>query len=196
MSKLKHKFNNDLLIWDEDVEYIKKKYPALLHILGFEDLKKVFLEYNEPANAAKRRSRFWGYVTIVLAVGALLGASAYPMYEDTSAAERLGLLAAICGVASLPIGYWGLMFGKAKREWLYRRLMTERLRQFHFQTIVFRLPELLASLDDQEAAHRYESKRSIWFSSFLAEHGGKLDSSISSNMPIRCCESKETTNEG
>ena len=68
------------------------------------------------------------------------------------------------------------MFGKAKREWLYQRLMTERLRQFHFQTIVFRLPELLASLDDQETAHRYESKRSIWFSSFLAEHGGKLGS--------------------
>ena len=148
MSKLKHKFNDDLLIWDEDVEYIKKKYPTLLHILDFDDLKKVFLEYDEPANAAKRRSRVWGYVTIVLAVGALLGASAYPMYEDASAAETFGLLAAICGVASVPIGYWGLMFGKAKREWLYRRLMTERLRQFHFQTIVFRLPELLASLDD------------------------------------------------
>jgi hypothetical protein len=49
-----------------------------------------------------------------------------------------GLIAAFLGVVSILIGFGGVLYSGAKRRWLHNRVMTERLRQFHFQAFVCR----------------------------------------------------------
>ncbi len=171
-----HKFNDDLLInGEDDIEYINKKYPEIAHVLIFEDLQDKFRDYDQLANQAKSKSRIIGYLVVGMAVFALLVASAYPVGHEQAFAKELALIAALCGVVSVPIGYWGLLFGRSKRAWLYRRLMTERLRQFHFQTLVFRANGIVESLKDSGREDQYLEKRSHWFQSFLREYEGKLD---------------------
>jgi hypothetical protein len=75
----------------------------------------------------------------------------------------LALVAATCGLASVLIGGMGILYAKRKRQWLYQRLTTERLRQFHFQTFVCRIPEILKSLKNDEARADYVRNRSLWF---------------------------------
>jgi hypothetical protein len=58
--------------------------------------------------------------------------------------------------------------------------MTERIRQFHFQTVVFRLPQVFASLKDDGAKSKFLSERDIWFESFKSRFADKLDSAFTS----------------
>jgi len=72
------------------------------------------------------------------------------------------------------------MYGKRKSAWLNARLYTERLRQFHFQTFVWRLPEIAESLRSGEASRdEYCVKRNRWFNTFEDEFKGKSDSQMS-----------------
>src|SRR5262249_25496642 len=118
---------------------------------------------------------------VVLAVLALFGASAEPLYR--TAAEPwpriAGGAAALFGLVSVIIGLWGVLYASRKEEWLRCRLMTERLRQFHFQSFVLRLPEIEASLRaGPEGALAYQRMRSEWFAEFLQAHEGRLDSRL------------------
>jgi hypothetical protein len=56
--------------------------------------------------------------------------------------------------------------------------MGERIRQFHFQTLVFRVPEILASLKDATGKALFLSERNLWFETFKAQFIGKLDSAF------------------
>jgi hypothetical protein len=69
----------------------------------------------------------------------------------------------------------GVLFSRNKRLWLFQRLMTERIRQFHFQTLAFRLSDILASLRDDHARDEYKTKRQGWFEAFKKRMEGKLD---------------------
>jgi hypothetical protein len=60
--------------------------------------------------------------------------------------------------------------------------MTERIRQFHFQTFVLRLPQVLASLQDEAAKTRFVSERALWFDSFKGRFAGKLDSAFAATV--------------
>ena len=75
-----------------------------------------------------------------------------------------------------------MLFASRKREWLYCRLMTERIRQFHFQTLVFRLPQILASLKDEAARSEFFSQRTLWLASFKQRLVGKLDLAFASTI--------------
>jgi hypothetical protein len=79
---------------------------------------------------------------------------------------------------SVLIGLWGVLYAGSKREWLYRRLMTERLRQFHFQTFVCCLPEVAASLNGDSADYR--ERREKWFKAFKGRYVGKLGAEFTS----------------
>lgn len=56
----------------------------------------------------------------------------------------------LAGMASIAMGGMGLLFAGKKREWLYRRFVTERLRQFHFQAFALLLPEIISSQQTAE----------------------------------------------
>jgi hypothetical protein len=53
--------------------------------------------------------------------------------------------------------------------------MTERLRQFHFQTFVFRLPAIVRSLRSPADAKAYQAIRGKWFDALKARYKGQLD---------------------
>lgn len=58
--------------------------------------------------------------------------------------------------------------------------MTEKLRSWHFQTLLCRGKEIEESCNDSNsnAVNEYVEKRKIWFKSFMLSHDGKLDSKL------------------
>jgi hypothetical protein len=52
---------------------------------------------------------------------------------------------AALGLLAVVIGFMGILFGA---KWLLNRLLTERLRQFHFQTFIWRLSDIAESCKD------------------------------------------------
>ncbi|CAN5164696.1 hypothetical protein BH10PSE7_BH10PSE7_10230 [soil metagenome] len=176
------RFNDDLLSNEGDLERARILYPLIVHALDHAALRDLFAAYNEPANRAKRRSRRAGLLAVLLgAVSLLIVAAsqlehAYEAHETTSPRlwYALNWIAAVTGIASFVFGAVGVMYANSKRHWLMQRLMTERLRQFHFQSLICRIPDLLQSLGIRSAAKTYVEARQIWFEQFKARHEGKL----------------------
>jgi hypothetical protein len=180
-----HSFNDDLLANAGDLERARLHYPRIVHVLDHPELRAVFKSYDDPANAAKRRSRRTGLLAILcVALSLILLATELALPQapegrpDNLADLRHGLAiaSAALAVVGAGIGTFGLLFAAAKTEWLHRRLMTERLRQFHFQTLICRLPEIAASLNDEAAATQYVDQRKVWFSQFRGHYERRLRS--------------------
>jgi hypothetical protein len=148
-----------------------------MHVLDHPELRQLFAVYDKPANRAKRHARTAGLWAIGLVWVALAMASLEHLLAHTWA-KPLAVISAVCGLAGVVIGGTGVLFAARKREWLHRRLMTERIRQFHFQTFVFRAPEILHSLDGKEARAAFLLKRKAWFEEFHAYFHGKLDEQL------------------
>jgi len=170
-----HTFNDDLLANSGDREFVASRYPGFVHILDHPELQQLLARYDVPANAAKHRSRRAGLLAIILGTFALLSASAESFsHQPDGSSTVLAMVSAIAGILSVVIGLWGVLYARSKRQWLCQRLMTERLRQFHFQTFVSRLPEIVASLGSPGAAKAYEEARGRWFDAFKARYEGHL----------------------
>jgi hypothetical protein len=81
-------------------------------------------------------------------------------------------------VVSIAVGLGGALYAGAKRRWLLNRVMTERLREFHFQAFVCRWREIAASLAGPEAARAYAETREIGLHRLMAPYPGQLDSEL------------------
>jgi len=181
-----HEFNDDLLLAEPDRKLAARLYPTILHVLDHPELRQLFSEYDEPANRSKRKGRTAGFWVIAFGFSALaIAALEYPFthatgdhFSDSTIAIvrlTLGALSAVCGIASVLIGSVGVLYARRKRDWLHLRLVGESIRQFHFQTLVFRLPEILASLKDDNAKSAFVLDRKLWFETFKSRFEGKLD---------------------
>jgi hypothetical protein len=177
-----HKFNDDLLLAREDRELAARKYPAIEHVLDHPELRDLFVAKDQPANRAKRRARKAGLWAIGLVWFALVIASSEHFLAGTELATPLAVISAACGLIGVIIGGTGILFAAKKQEWLYGRLLTERIRQFHFQTFVFRWPEILRSLSGEEARIAFQVQRKLWFDEFHARFHGKLDAQFTSTV--------------
>ena len=135
--KKKHRYNHDLLVGEADREYAKIQYPLVFRFLWNQARVARFREYNRPANRTKQRSRASGLLAICLATAGLLGASAASLLHGETAglARAVSLGSAVCGLASVAIGAFGVLLARSKRSWLSNRLISERIRQLHFQDI-------------------------------------------------------------
>jgi hypothetical protein len=167
-----HIFNTDLLVNADDREAARRAFPRLTHVLDHPELRRELSRFDRPANAAKRRGRVAGLLAIGLGMTALLIAAGQP------SEPVWGFVAAICGLGSIAIGLFGALYAGAKRRWLLNRVMTERLRQFHFQTLVCRWPEIAVSLAGADAAAAFKAERERWFSRFMMPFPGQLDSEL------------------
>ncbi len=174
-------FNDDLLANSGDLKRAGETYTTILHVLNHPELREYFTKYDDPANSAKRRSMVLGIVAIVLGVLAILSVSVemIPVSHGSDVGEQswhfaVALVASVLGIASVLFGAIGILSGRTKEKWLHRRLMTERLRQFHFQTFIFRLPEIAASLQSEKAKAVYETTRQKWFDAFRKDFEGRL----------------------
>jgi hypothetical protein len=171
-----HKFNDDLLLAREDRELAARKYPAILHVLDHPEMRHLFAHHDKPANHAKVRARTAGLWAIVLVwIALVIASSEYLLTHSPWAARIFAVVSAVCGLIGVIIGGTGILFAGKKEAWLQGRLMTERIRQFHFQTFVFRLPEILRSLRGEEAKAAFFSERELWFAEFKARFHHKLD---------------------
>ncbi len=174
-----HRFNSDLLTNSGDIELAAHSYQTLTHVLDHPELRALFTYYDVRANTAKQRSRRAGLLAIFLGTFALLSASAEAFsHSPNESSMLLGMAAALAGILSVAIGLWGVLHTKSKRQWLCDRLMTERLRQFHFQTFVFRLPEIVASLGTSEGAKAYNDARCRLFDEFKTKYQGHLEAEL------------------
>jgi hypothetical protein len=176
-----HKFNDDLLLQEEDRKLASIKYPTIFHVLDHPELRQLFSKYDTPANRAKRIGLIAGLLAIGFGFGAL-GIAALELIFVHPAGVALAVISGLCGVLSFLIGSVGVLFAGRKRNWLRCRLMGEQIRQFHFQMMVFRLPEILASLKDDAGRASFLSERNVWFESFKAHLIGKLDSTLAAML--------------
>jgi hypothetical protein len=172
----KQKFNDDLLMGKGDYEVASHRYPTLLHVLDHPELRSYFETFDAPANRAKRSSRTAGFFAIVLACIALMFAGAEHLDKEHTGMlpTVLVIVSALAGILSVVIGSMGVLFAGKKREWLHLRFMTERIRQFHFQVFVSRLPQIFASLKDDQAKAAFKAERNSWFEAFKTRFDGKL----------------------
>jgi hypothetical protein len=172
MSDNGHQFNTDLLVNQGDLESCGRAFPRITHVLHHPALQQAFQRFDRPANAAKRKGRIAGLLAIALGIIALAIAAASPN-------ERVwGIVAAICGVVSIAVGFGGALYAGTKRRWLLNRVMTERLRQFHFQALVCRWGEIAASFAGPDAMRAYAEQREIWLKRFIAPFPGQLDAEL------------------
>jgi hypothetical protein len=175
-----HVFNDDLLMNRGDVEFVRRRFPSIFHILDNPLLRAEFVKYEAVANEAKVHVRVRGFIAVAASTLALLALVTRPIWPQSSWAhllagiiEGVGMLAAIIAVS-------GLWSGKWKHRWLTSRLMTERLRQWHFQLIVRRGGEIETSCKNESTIKEFSKKRDTWLHQFLLECQRHLDTQFES----------------
>lgn len=173
-------FNTDLLRDEADREEARREFPDIFFALDNPLLRETFAPYDERALAAKTRSRRWGVFAVLLATLALLIAGGEILFHGLPKFQ-IRLIAAIGGVAgivSVLIGVFGIMFRARKMRWLADRLATERMRQFHFQSIVFGAKDILAGAKDAAAAAAFVRARDENFSAFRRDYIDHVDEKL------------------
>jgi hypothetical protein len=123
-----------------------------------------------------------GFWAVTVALIALAGAASEPLWGHFPAPwpRVIVIASAALGLLSFLVSAAGLMYGKRKSAWLHARLYTERLRQFHFQSFLWRLPEIAESLRAGESSQaEYRARRDLWFDTFERELKGKSDAQMS-----------------
>jgi hypothetical protein len=173
-------FNDDLLMNANDLSFAASQFPEIIHALDYPRLRDKFGEYEKIANSARDRVRLLGTVTVLFATLALLALVTDPLWSHNRWTPRVGLIFEVGGLLAALIAANGMWLGPWKRRWLESRLMTERLRQWHFQLFVRRGQQLETSCTDQFAVAAFLAKRELWFDEFLKSHEGKLISQLES----------------
>jgi hypothetical protein len=173
-----HKFNDDLLLHEEDRKLASIRFPTIFHVLDHPQLRQLFSKYDTSANRAKRIGLIAGFWAIAFGFGALAVAALELSFTHPDHSIALAVISGLCGVSSFLIGSVGVLFAGRKRNWLRCRLMGERIRQFHFQMLAFHIPEILSSLKDDTSKALFLSERNLWFETFKAQLIGKLDSTF------------------
>jgi hypothetical protein len=187
---LDHKYNDDLLANSDDQTAVKTLFPGVFHVLDHPELRAEFAKYNNLSSRAKRYVHRLGMVAVALAALALLSSAATPILKavegipnlSPSAAkvfQSLQAVSVVLEVAGL-VALGGLWISDWKKQWLEARLMTEKLRAWHFQTLIHRGKEIEESCTpgDPNAVAKYQEERAKWFTLFLHQHRGKLDSQL------------------
>jgi hypothetical protein len=173
-------FNDDLLLSDVDRKEVARSFPTCMHVLDFPELRQVFDGYDLSANRWKKNLRRAGLATIALGVIALLGASTEPLYGKLPSvfSNAIVVISALAGLLSIVISTFGVLHSASKNRWLEARLMTERLRQFQFQTLVFRIPTILRCAAAPKFDAQFGHARERWFSTFKIEHVDHLPAKL------------------
>jgi hypothetical protein len=154
-------FNNDIFLTEADRETSQRAFPNVYFALDNPALREIFQVHDKRANQSKSRARSWGVVAVALATLALMIAASSTLYADFPHEWKraISILGAFCGIASVAIGYFGVMFRGRKLLWLTDRLATERLRQFHFQHFAAHGGAILRGVGDPEAMKAYIARR-------------------------------------
>jgi len=177
-----HRYNDDLLLASEARDRAQQEHGEVFHVLDHYDLREAFRIENDEANRAKRHSHVAGFWAVASGLIALAGAASEPLWGRLAMPwpAVIVVASASLGLLSFFVSAFWLIYGKRKFVWLHGRLYTERLRQFHFQSFVWRFADIVESLRDGENSRcEYRGKRELWFNNFEQEMKGKGDAQMS-----------------
>ena len=175
-----HLFNGDLLMGDSDLNFARSQFPEIIHLLDNERLRAVFEQYEAEANSARDHVRRLGLGAVFFATLALLTVATQPAWPHTPTARWIAVLLESGGMFAALVASGGLWLGPWKQRWLESRLMTERLRQWHFQLWLRRGREIDASVASRKAVAEFQNRRARWLDEFLKSHQGQLDAKLQS----------------
>lgn len=166
-----HRYNDDLLLAEPARERARREHSTVFHLLDYDKLRNAFRPKNNSSNCAKRQSHVAGFWAVIAALAALTSAASEPLWAHSAQPwpSAIAIASALMGLLSFSVGARGLLYGSRKAAWLHTRLYTERVRQFHFQTFVWRLQEIAESLRSERSQSEYRMKRDQWFSAFNNE---------------------------
>jgi len=175
-----HRYNDDLLMDDAKRQQAALDFPRVIHVLDDSELRRAFLDVDAWTRIEKREAQAAGFWGVVFALVALLGAASEPLWKGVTAPwpAAIAVVSAGCGLLAFLIATVGLIYGTRKAEWLHRRLFTERLRQMHFQNLIFKLPDIATSMRSQAARKAYRVARNGWIQNFQNEYWNKADSKL------------------
>lgn len=170
-------FNNDIFLSEADRETAKRAFPNIFFALDNPALREIFEGHDVRANQSKSRSRRWGVAAVSLATLALMIAASSTLYADFSEELKraISVVGAFCGIASVAIGYFGMMFRGRKLRWLTDRLATERMRQFHFQHFAAHGGAIVKGAGDPETRKKYLALRDRDFERFKVDFLARLE---------------------
>lgn len=168
------RFNDELLLSEADRNLAITSFPNVYFALDHPELREEFERIDNLANRSKRVSRRVGCAALVFATLSLLTFPAAALLKDTLAdgviSDRAmltsGILGAAFGILALIFGNLGLGFGRVKRNWLQKRLMTERLRQWHAQHLIAHAVEIADVADSPEERSAWLANRALSFARF------------------------------
>jgi len=175
-----HVFNDDLLMNNADLAFARSQFPQIVHVLDCARLREKFAEYDGVANEARDWVRRLGLATVISATLALVVVATKPIWRDGSWTRWFALPIELGGLLAALVAAGGLWLGPWRRRWLESRLMTERLRQWHFQLLVRRGKEIEASCHGSRALAAFENQRELWLADFLKAYEGRLDTHLES----------------
>lgn len=168
------RFNDELLLSEEDRALAEKSFPNVFFALDHPDLREEFQRIDKSAVSAKNRSRRIGCAALVFATLSLLTFPSEPLIKGiwSSSLEHaimfqyMAIAGACFGILALIFGNIGLGFGRVKRHWLMKRLITERLRQWHAQYLVAHSAEIAAVAQDPDQRDTWLERRALSFQRF------------------------------
>lgn len=175
--RMAYAFNNDIFLTEADRKTAQRAFPNIFYALDNPALREIFAVHDERANRSKSRSRRWGVAAVTLATAALMIAASATLYEGLSQdwKRAISVVGAFCGIASVMIGYFGVMFRGRKLRWLTDRLATERLRQFHFQHFAAHGGAILKGARDETARDAYIALRNRDFERLKVDFLARID---------------------
>ncbi len=181
------RFNDELLLAQEDRDLAARSFPDVFFALDHPALRADFVRLDREARRAKARSRAFGLAAIGLALASLLTFPLEPVVRiflgdaapDPGVLRALAFAGAASGVLAIVFGNLGLGFGASKRDWLYRRLSCERLRQWHAQYQLATATDIAAASGDPERRKAYEQERAIAYERFRRSFLGQVSSEFS-----------------
>jgi hypothetical protein len=171
-----HIFNDDLLINEKkdrgmtDLEWAREQFPEIIHLLDYPRLREKFKVYEDEANYCRDWVRRLGFGAVISATIALLAVATEPVWPQAAWTPWVALIAELGGIAGLLIAagwIWPL-----KTRWLKARLMTERIRQWHFQLMVRRATAVETSFQPGGQSD-FARQRDVWFNDFLKTYEDK-----------------------
>jgi hypothetical protein len=174
-------FNDDLLMNPGDARHAKDQFAEIYHLLDHEELRHVFTGFESQANKARFWVRILGLVAVLCTTVALLSAATESLWRDYPFGDVLAIVFEFCGLGAALVAGGSLWLGPWRQNWLEARFMTERIRQWHFQSLIRRGSEIEASLASTPTAiHEFRAQRKKWFDAFIHEHEGHVNSKMDS----------------
>jgi hypothetical protein len=166
--------NDDLLLTEQARCIVAEASPRAFRVLDWAALRSEFEKHDASANLAKKKINRDGATGALLsAVGASLLAliPLFPARAVQSAVVVIGCSLVLLGGL---MGLWHLRGHSGKARWLYGRLWTERLRQFHFQYLINNLDAAIAAMGDDAKLEKYRSSRDGALRAFIEDTAGNL----------------------